>query len=227
VVMGVGYNPRIVTDGLVLCLDAANKRSYPGSGTTWTDKVGGNDGTLTNGPTFSSDNGGSIVFDGVDDYITCGSIGDSAQTITVWAKSATTNWNKNGWISSSRTPNGHIIHPQFASKQVVMYVLSDSSNYTNVGSVTPSDITKWHQYTLTTNGSNEHLTYLDGVLVDNSSASISRTVPVNTGTWYLGKDSNISGRYGYGNISNVSVYNRALTAKEILQNYEATKGRYA
>jgi uncharacterized delta-60 repeat protein len=67
--MGISYNPRIVTDGLVLALDAANPKSYPGSGTTWTDLSGnGNTGTLTNGPTYSSANGGSIAFDGVDDY---------------------------------------------------------------------------------------------------------------------------------------------------------------
>ena len=63
------YNPHIVTDGLVLALDAGNTKSYPGSGTTWTDTVGGNTGTLTNGPTYSSGDGGSIVFDGSNDYI--------------------------------------------------------------------------------------------------------------------------------------------------------------
>ena len=63
--MATNYNPSIVTDGLVLCLDAANTKSYPGSGTTWTDVSGeGHDGTLTNGPTFNSDYGGNIVFDG-------------------------------------------------------------------------------------------------------------------------------------------------------------------
>jgi hypothetical protein len=72
--MAVQYaSGKIVTSGLVLALDAADKNSYPGSGTTWTDLSGnGNNGTLVNGPTFSSANGGSIVFDGVDDYVTCG-----------------------------------------------------------------------------------------------------------------------------------------------------------
>ena len=66
--MSAHANPDIVTDGLVLCLDAADKKSYPGSGTTWTDRSGnGNNSTLTNGPTFDSANGGSIVFDGSDD----------------------------------------------------------------------------------------------------------------------------------------------------------------
>ena len=68
--MATDYNPSIVTDGLVLCLDAANTKSYPGSGTTWTDISGkGYDGTLTNGPTFSSDNLGCIVFDGSNDRV--------------------------------------------------------------------------------------------------------------------------------------------------------------
>ena len=67
--MAFSYSPKIVTDGLVFAVDAANKKSYPGSGTTWTDLAGSNDGTLTNGPTFDSGNGGSIVFDGSDDYI--------------------------------------------------------------------------------------------------------------------------------------------------------------
>ena len=61
--------PDIIEDGLVLCLDAASKRSYPGTGTVWTDLKGGNNGTLTNGPTFDAGNGGSIVFDGSNDQV--------------------------------------------------------------------------------------------------------------------------------------------------------------
>jgi hypothetical protein len=67
--MAFNYSPKIVTDGLVLYLDAANPKSYPGTGTAWNDiSRGGNNGTLVNGPTFDSTNGGSIVFDGVNDY---------------------------------------------------------------------------------------------------------------------------------------------------------------
>lgn len=68
--MGINHQGPIVTDGLVLCLDAANPKSYPGSGTAWMDLSGnGNNGTLTNGPTYNSGNKGSIVFDGVNDYV--------------------------------------------------------------------------------------------------------------------------------------------------------------
>ena len=72
--MGLSHSPRIVTDGLVFCVDAGDKMSYPGAGTTWTDlSKNRNNGTLTNGPTFDSANGGSIVFDGTDDYVNFGS----------------------------------------------------------------------------------------------------------------------------------------------------------
>ena len=69
--MGTGYNPRIVTENLVFCVDAANIRSYPKTGTTWTDLKGGNNGTLTNmdATNFSADNGGVFIFDGASDYI--------------------------------------------------------------------------------------------------------------------------------------------------------------
>ena len=68
--MGLAHSPRLVTDGLVLCVDAANTKSYPGSGTTWTDLSGkGNDGSLINGAAFDSGNNGSINIDGSNDRI--------------------------------------------------------------------------------------------------------------------------------------------------------------
>jgi len=68
--MGIARGPKIVTSGLVLALDAADKLSYRGSGTTWRDLSGNNNtGTLTNGPTFNAGNLGSIVFDGTNDYV--------------------------------------------------------------------------------------------------------------------------------------------------------------
>ena len=69
--MGLTHSPRIVTDGLVLCLDAANSRSYPKTGTTWTDLKGGNNGTLNNmdASNFSTDNGGTLTFDGTNEAV--------------------------------------------------------------------------------------------------------------------------------------------------------------
>jgi hypothetical protein len=68
--MSLSHSPSIVTNGLVFCLDAANSKSYPGTGTDWTDLSGNQiNGILTNGPAYNSSNGGSIVFDGINDYI--------------------------------------------------------------------------------------------------------------------------------------------------------------
>ena len=87
--MSTRYNPSIVRDNLVLYLDAANTKSYPGSGTTWTDiSRKGTDGTLTNGATFNSDNMGRIVFDGTNDYVDITSLpvisSTSAMTMEAW-----------------------------------------------------------------------------------------------------------------------------------------------
>jgi hypothetical protein len=82
--MAFNYSPKIITDGLVLYLDAANTRSYPTNGTIWSDlSRNNNNGTLINGPTFNSANGGSIVFDGVDDRVSRNSAIDTGQNFTI------------------------------------------------------------------------------------------------------------------------------------------------
>ena len=81
--MATSYAPNIVSNGIVACWDAAGKRSYPGTGTTWHDVVGTNNGTLENmtvsdaNSGFNSRNGGVIEFDGTDAYIDLGSIASS------------------------------------------------------------------------------------------------------------------------------------------------------
>ena len=225
--MGISYNPRIVTDGLVLALDAGNPKSYPGTGTTWTDLSGrGNNGTLTLGPTYSSANGGAIVFDGADDYVNFSFASPQAETIIVWVRSATSNWNEYGWISSSRRQNGHIIHPEPGVRSVSYYILDSSASYTLIGSVTPDNITIPHMYAYTTNGSNLHKGYFDGVEVASSTSSITRTSTPSSQVWYVGRD-DFGGRYGNGNIYNVMRYNRALSAAEVSQNYNALRARFS
>ena len=92
----------IVSDGLVLCLDAANRKSYVNGSTVWRDLSGNNNsGSLVNGPTFSSANGGSIVFDGTNDYVQIGSnllpSGNSSHTVFSWVNKKTDNTG-GGWI---------------------------------------------------------------------------------------------------------------------------------
>ena len=228
--MGVFAGPDINESGLVLCLDAANRKSYPTTGTTWTDLSGnGNNGTLVNGVGYNGSNGGSLSFDGVDDYVNFSFVNPFAETVMVWARSATSTWNTDGWISSSRRENGHIIHPvnYLGTKKVVeYYILNSSASYTLIGGVTPTDLTIPHMYAYTTNGSNLHKAYLDGIEVASSSSSITRTASPTAQIWYLGQD-DTGGRFGNGNIYNCLRYNRALSASEISQNFNATRSRFS
>jgi hypothetical protein len=227
--MSVYAGPEIVNNGLVLCLDAGNSRSYPGSGTTWSDLSGnGNTGTLVNGVGYNSGNLGSLSFDGSNDYVNFSFVNPFAETIIVWVKSATSTWNKYGWFSSSRKQNGHIIHPDQGSRSVMYYILNSSASFTLIGSVTPDNITIPHMYAYTTNGSNLHKGYFDGQLVGELTTSITRTTTPSPQVWYVGRDDEVNhpNRYGNGNVYSVIRYNRALTAAEIQQNFNATRSRF-
>ena len=92
--MGLAHSPSIISDGLVFYLDAANRRSYSGSGLTVNGLVGGIGGTLINGTGFSTANNGTFIFDGTNDYILCDGISQnnnaSALTWIVWLKGLNT-----------------------------------------------------------------------------------------------------------------------------------------
>ena len=232
------YGPKIVTSGLVLCLDAANKRSYPGTGTTWTDLSGNsNNGTLTNGPTFSAGNMGSIVFDGADDQIDCGTnsslnISDNL-TLGIWVK----------FNSLSSAPN--LIAKQWCSGAQWSYswsVLSDgriyygfdsdgqcssiTGEYTSTNSVCTTGI--WYCLNVVHTSTSINL-YSNGISIPGTLAGSYGTIYTSTVPVRLGVYRNLSGAFASylsGNISNTSIYNRALSATEILQNYNATKTRF-
>jgi hypothetical protein len=220
--MAVGYNPRIVTDGLVLALDAGNTKSYPGSGTTWTDLSGnGNNGTLTNGPTFDSGNGGSIVFDGIGAQINCGSSDDFAFgtgdfTIEFWF-----NADSSGGIIS--------ISPSGSSATTNWQIRYSSSKirwiYSNTSAIESSTLStgQWIHVVATRSGTALTL-YINAVseATGTSSANLS-----DTGVLRIGRNRDGISYFG-GKISNVKLYKgKALTAEEVLQNYNALKGRYA
>ena len=225
--MSAAAGPDIITDGLILNLDAANPKSYSGSGTIWLDLNNNKNGTLTNGAVFNSDKKGSIFFDGVDDYVDMSNFTNPfAETIIVFARSATANWNQFGWISSSRRQNGHIIHPAFSTKDLDYYILNQTGGFTYIGNLLNiPDITIPHMYSLSTNGSNLHRIYLDGQLRGTNTTAITRTQSPTPQPWYLGQD-DTGGRYGNGYIYYVLRYNRQLTDQEMLQNYNALKGRF-
>jgi hypothetical protein len=229
--MAVYGGPEVVTDGLVLCLDAGNSRSYPGSGTAWTDLSGmGNVGTLTNGPTYSSANGGGIVFDGTNDYVSFSSNPPAPSFITfeVWCD-----------IDSSNVVSPYVIF--WLGGRDGTYRLAGTSNrfdwicrtsdnsWYSAGTVisatglTVSSGTKY-QVVGTYDGSYLRI-HVNGVLKGTGS-SISGTLP-NANSFELGRAVN-SGNVAptKGSVYGVRIYNRALSAEEIAQNYAATRGRF-
>ena len=215
--MSIHYSPTTVTSGLVLCLDAGNAKSYPGSGTVWTDLSGnGNTGTLINGPTYNSANGGSIVFDGVNDIV---SIGDVATlrtlliTITCFFKTNSTSAYQVFYTKSNGTFG--FFGGLYAGK---LFIQSDSG-YTESGNVIPD--LNWHYAALTYDGT-QAKTYLDGILGQTKTLGPANilTAPAYISTY------NGTGSPFHGNISSVSIYNRALSAAEILTNFNALRGRY-
>lgn len=215
--MALFQSPNIVTDNLVFCVDAANTKSYSGSGTSWKDISGkGNDGTLTNGPTFNNDNGGSIVFDGSNDYteLTFNTEFDNI-SIEAWAIRDTLD----GFLSifgkyGSGSDTGYELLFN-DSAGVRLHTSSDSIDST--GSLITG---VWYHIVGTYDGTTSKI-YINSSL----NASGAKSHNSNSQNWRIGL-SRWGGNYYNGNISIVKLYNKALTAAEVLQNYNAYKGRY-
>ena len=226
--MACSSGPDIIQDGLVLCLDAASERSYPGTGTTWTDLAGSNNGTLENGPAFDSDNGGSISFDGTDDYVGFSdSMIDSNQ-----------DWTLSTFINRSVSQTSTIIAGPNQSLQirfdgtgyyeghikVIHSTVAGVATFTNFGprgSVQRS-LGVWYNVAIT-KSSYTYSLYIDGEF--NQSVTDGSSVTFNNDPNQIGT------RQGHteflnGKLSNLFFYNRALNAAEIRQSYEAIVGRY-
>jgi hypothetical protein len=237
--MGTNVRPNIVTNGLVLALDAANIKSYPRTGTTWTDLSGNNNsGSLVNSPTFNNLNGGSIVFNGTNQNIDCGNtslgIAAGATQITleswVYPTSFTSYRGIISRIGASSPFGGWMLNVNSDSGNKFDFAVNISGTWrtwvTSGGTFsTPLTTNTWYHLVGTYNGSVIAL-YLDGVLINQFSA---------VGTiQYVGSLSNLlvgqnggGASYFPGRIAVARVYNRALTASEIQQNYNALKSRFA
>lgn len=210
----------------VLCLDAGSTISYPGTGTAWTDLSGNaNNGTLVNGPTFDSANGGSLVFDGVNDYASTPlSLGGStAFTIAAWIK--TTVVSKD--ILATYGVTNIFEFWISASNKVALYVYATggaTSYRTSVASITTGS---WIYCVGVYDGSTPTLnTYINGAL---SNGGLTGTIPASVATGastvVIG-NANTGGFYFNGSMGQVSIYNRALSATEIATNFELLRGRY-
>jgi hypothetical protein len=234
--MSYSFGKGIVTDGLVFYVDAANENSYLGSGTTWTDLAGSDDGTLTNGPTFDSGNGGSIAFDGTNDYTDFGNTlpidGTSAGTVSIWAKtSASTSLLFTKYDTSGSNSTAFYIAVVSGAARMFSGTQSNYRYYTTTA--TPIGSNNWANIVFTyDNFSTDLKCYIDGAAystgqISNGTAPTSIVPQVSGINWKTTSITTGSGtNYYQADIANVSAHNRALSATEILQNYNALKNRF-
>jgi hypothetical protein len=232
--MAFNYSPKIVTDGLVLALDAANPKSYVSGSTTWGDlSRGGNNGTLVNGPTFSSANGGSIVFDGVDDRVsTLGAgITDYSQPFSmgVWFYiDPAATWD-NGFRSNIYSIAGSFAgqYGLFKNEGDTFGMQLRDADSTILATVAGNSKGIWYYLISTWNGSILKL-YRNGELVSTNSTGGITGAPDTSILWIGGARSfsGTSGNFYQGNIAKCEYYNKQLTDNEVLQNYNATKTRF-
>lgn len=218
--MALSHSPQIVTSGLVYCSDPASPRSYPGTGTTLRDVSGNNNtGALTNGPTYTSGISGYFSYDGVDDYTNMPTLtglptGASAGSLCAWAYA--TSGSNNAWIVSYGT--AATSQSRFLGRVGTTYYFGGFSNDIIASGLS---INTWFYMVGVYDGANASI-YINGALVSGPTA---RTWNTGSTNFQLGRQTN-GAEYWTGRISHVSVYNVALNATQVSQNFNALRGRY-
>lgn len=207
--------PEIVNNGLQIHLDAANLKSYPGSGTTWTDlSNNGRNATLNGTVTFSSTNGGSLNMNATSDYITFSTITTSPpMTFSFFYKTSTISATLSSILNQSGDANFDMWR---SGSSLYVYTTNTDASRTSITWTSALVVEQWYHVTGVFSASGRFL-YLNGVLVA-SDAKVSNSVTT----------SGISTN-GYnldGDFANFMIYNIALSAAEVLQNFEAMRGRY-
>jgi hypothetical protein len=224
-----------VFDGLQYYLDAGLVSSYPGSGTTWSEFTGNypsNSGVLTNGPSFSTSNGGYIAFDGTDDYVDCGSFAGNFISnpalnsniisfgcwcyaiggLYIMSTGAQTSDMGIAFSYQSGTP----FYAIKGSVEGLFYISSPSTNFPT---------STWIYWMFVSDGSTLKA-YKNGIYLEQGSL-VAGSNPDSYTNLTLGVPNNNTGAYFFnGRIGAVQIYNRALTATEILQNYQAQRQKY-
>jgi hypothetical protein len=234
--MAFNYSPKIVTDGLVMYLDAGNNRSYASGSTSWLDlSRGENNGTLTNGPTFSSANGGSIVFDGTNDYVDIATLANihytSSLTLESWVLLTGTGvgGGYRGIVGKGLTDTDeeYSLSVSTGANKIYMDVGGGSGPYidaTYVSSLnTTYHIVGTHQRVV---GTSTLTIYVNGNFISNTTAGSTQALNSNSYNTVIGSRFSTGSQSWPGYIYNVKMYNRALSAQEVLQNYNALKGRF-
>jgi hypothetical protein len=249
--MAFHRGPNIITDGLVMYLDAANPKSYPGSGTTWGDLSGnGNNATLVNGPTFDSENSGSILFDRVNDFASLSEIDIPAPWTTeivfkTNVSTLTNNWRQTLIGNSTDLQPGLIrlfvdnssglkrtriilgvINSTGGARTITVYPTPYGSSYVDYqlqDDFWKDKIFSWTISTIPRGTANQgYSNYLNGEFISRPSVTIGDDI--NLKFDQIGKRIDTE-RFG-GNIYSIRIYDRALTEEEVVQNWNVTKSRF-
>lgn len=223
--MPIFNNPRIITDGLVFAVDAANRKSYSGNGTIWSDIVNSNSGTLTNGPTYSSSNNGYIIFDGTNDFASFSSsdsLNPETGSLSIVCVVNTNPVGTEYWVSKrSSSTNGYYVG--FNSTLGVRATFANTLGTrvdTGYISYTPNT---WAMFTSVLDVTNNTQKIIKNNNQETSSVTPAGGTYSNVSNLFIG---GISSFYTVGSIALVLIYKKALSSSEISQNFKTIKGRY-
>ena len=243
--MALQYSPSVVTNGLVTCIDAANVRSYPGSGATWTNLAGSINTTLVGSPAYSSGNMGALTFDGTTNYAYFASpspmAGSSLFTIEMWINITTLSGAQGGvsykgvMLIAGGTGTGTgqpelIIRSASLGSSTPATLIFGAGNAAGSGGLNV-DVSSlmtngnWYQIVLTRPTTSSQVAYLNGVQIGTGNHNHSYA-DGQTDIGALHGNASWSG-YLNGKMSNVKLYNRALSAAEVSQNFNALRGRFS
>jgi len=218
-----GSAASILTNGLQLYLDAGNASSYSGSGTTWNDLSGNSrNGTLTNGPTYSSADGGSIVFDGSNDFVQCtGSLVVTAATFVTWIKR---NGNQGQYDGILFSRGANTTGMNFQASNQLGYHWNDAGNTYNWQSGLTIPNLTWCMIavSVTSTSATAYLCQASGITTATNTVNHSSS---NLNDIKLALD-DAAARYFAGNIAIAQLYNIALSAEQITQNFVVDRARF-
>ena len=244
--MGVAYNSRIITDGLVLALDAGNPKSYPGSGTTWTDLSGNGNHVTLSGTTYNSS--GYFDFDGTDDYAysssTVNNMSDlSGLSLFMWCKADSGSPSRrylydgrgNKILAETQGGAGLGFDAGYSDDKIFNFITASNGSYTEAISPTTFKRNQIYQIGLVREPNSNTHKVLDTdskTLITPSYADprMTASASMKLGPFVIGTfaSSSPGGNFWWnGQIYYVLAYNRALTAAEVSQNYNALRGRFS
>jgi len=229
--MAVAYNPGIVTEGLILCLDAANRNSYPSTGTAWTDISNtGNNGILKNGPTYSTLNGGNINFDGTDDTVDCGPASQIGASLTGLTVEVFLRTSVAGLALILENGNAFTADTFYLAKENATqftFLTYGGGGYDRADATVAYQTNTWYHLVGVWKSNVRNQIYMNGVNVTSHPVGASVRTTLQNGNTNLFIASRSGTLYNFpGDIPIVRIYNIALSDQQISQNFNAMRGRF-